>query len=164
MLSLHLSLKFIRIDFKIYEMTTSTKSETGKKTGGFYKFLVIFTVLAVIGTMATAIVLMFTSFGFGTGEFNQDRLLLSTYLMYGVAGSIPLILMPSLFLWMFSKRKTIMKNVKTSFRTRGIGPFAASFQHPGVKNARFCEYCGYEVRTGERECPECSGPVRKIDI
>ena len=145
-------------------MTTSTTSKSSKKKDSFFKFLLIFIVLAIIGTLATALVIMFTSFGFGGEDFNLDRLMLSTYLMYGVAGSIPLILMPSLFLWMFSKRKTIMKNVKTSFRTRGIGPFAASFQHPGVKNARFCEYCGYEVRTGERECPECSGPVRKIDI
>ena len=27
---------------------------------------------------------------------------------------------------------------------------------------RFCEYCGFEVRTGERECPECGGPVRTL--
>ncbi|MHA2256181.1 MAG: hypothetical protein ACXAAM_08920 [Candidatus Heimdallarchaeaceae archaeon] len=145
-------------------MTTSTKSSSGKKKDSFFKFLLIFIVLAVIGTLVAAIVIMFTSFGFGMGEFNQERLLLSTYLMYGVAGAVPVLLMPTLALWLFSKRKNIMKNVKTSFRTRGIGPYATSFQHPGAKNARFCEYCGYEVRTGERECPECSGPVRKIDI
>ena len=145
-------------------MTTSTTSKSSKKKDSFFKFLLIFIVLAIIGTLVTALVIMFTSFGFGGEEFNLDRLMLSTYLMYGVAGAVPVLLMPTLFLWLFSKRKTVMLNVRTSFQTRRIGPFAASFQHPGAKNARFCEYCGYEVRTGERECPECSGPVRKIDI
>lgn len=145
-------------------MTTTTKSETRKKPNSFFKYLAIFVGLLVIGTLVTALVLMFTSFSFNGGEFNIDRLNLSTYLLYGVAGSFPLIFMPTIFLWVFSRRKSIMNNVKISMQARGIGPFAASFQHPGVKNARFCEYCGYEVRTGERECPECSGPVRKLDI
>ena len=145
-------------------MTTSADNETAKKSGSIFKFLFIFVGLAIIGTLVTALVLMFSSFSFNGGEFDIDRLLLSTYLLYGVAGAVPLLLMPTVALWIFSKRKTLMNNIKVSMRTRGIGPFASSFQHSGVKNARFCEYCGFEVRTGERECPECSGPVRKLDI
>jgi hypothetical protein len=162
--SLHLSLNFIRMDFNIYEMTTSTKSGSGKKKGSFYKFLAIFVGLAVIGTLVTALVLMFSSFGFGGGDFDMERLQLSTYLLYGVAGSIPLLLMPTLFLWLFSRRKVIMNNVKASFQVRGIGPYASGFKFTGAKKARFCQYCGYEVRTGERECPECSGPVRNVNL
>ena len=142
-------------------MTTSTES---KKPNRFFKYLAIFAFLAVIGTLITALVMMFTSLGIFGGEFNQERLMISTYIMYGVAGSIPLVLMPSLFLWVFSKRKTIVQNMRTSFQVRGIGPYASNFKFTGVKKSRFCEYCGYEVRSGERECPECSGPVRKMDL
>lgn len=145
-------------------MTTNTKSQTSRKANSFYKFLAILAILAVIGTLIAALVMMFTSLGLGGGDFNFERMKISSYMLYGVAGAIPLILMPSLFLWIFSKRKVIMSNLKSSMKVRGIGPYAANYQHPGVNKARFCEYCGYEVRSGERECPECGGPVRKLDI
>jgi hypothetical protein len=146
-------------------MTTSTRSESGKKKGSFFKYLAIFSVILVIGTLVAAMVLMFSALNIGGGGgVNLERLQLSTYMLYGVAGAFPLILMPSLFLWIFSRRKVIMNNVKTSFQVRGIGPYAAGFQFTGAKKARFCQYCGYEVRTGERECPECGGPVRKFEL
>ena len=43
-----------------------------------------------------------------------------------------------------------------------IGPYAPGYKPSGAKNPSFCEYCGYEVHYGERECPECGGPVRTV--
>ena len=145
-------------------MTTNTEKKSSKKKDGFFKFLLIVVVLGVIATLITGLVKMFLSLGLFGGDFDTQKLLTSSYILYGAAGAIPLLLMPTLFLWVFSKRKTLMSNVKTSFKVRGIGPYASGFQFSGVKKAKFCEYCGYEVRTGERECPECGGPVRNITL
>jgi len=161
---LHLYSKFISIRDKTSKMITITSEQNTKKSNSIFKYLFIIIAIGIVGTMIFALVRMFLSFlPFGS-EMDTQKLLTSSYILYGVAGAVPLLLVPTMFLWINSRRKVIMNNVKTSFQVRGIGPYATSFQFSGAKKARFCQYCGFEVRSGERECPECSGPVRNIDL
>jgi len=129
-----------------------------KKSGSGFKFLAVFIGLLVVGGMVTALVFIFTSFGI---PMDTDRLMIGVYIMYGVAGSIPLLVMPTLFLWLFSKRKTVFSSLQ-SMKLSKIGPYAPGYKPTGAKKQRFCEYCGFQVFTGERACPECGGPVKGI--
>ena len=131
-----------------------------KKSGGGFKFVVIFLVLAEIGAMATALYFIFSSLG-GIGDTDIDRMMIGVYIFYGVAGSIPLLVMPTLFGWLFSKRKTMFSSLN-SFKLSKIGPYAPGYKPTAAKKQRFCEYCGFQVYSNERECPECGGPVRGI--
>ena len=132
-------------------------SEIKKKSGKGFRFLAIFIALLELGAIATALVFIFTSIM----STDIDRIMIGVYIIYGVAGSFPLLVMPLLFMGIFRKRKTIISSLQ-SMRISKIGPYAPGFKSSGVKKHRFCEYCGYEVRAGERECPECGGPVRDI--
>ena len=132
--------------------------DTKKKSGGGFKFLAIFIALVVIGGIVTALVFIFTSLGF---PVDTDRLMIGVYIMYGVAGSIPLLVMPTLFGWLFSKRKTVFSSLQ-SMKLSKIGPYAPGYKPSAAKKQRFCEYCGFQVYSNERECPECGGPVRGI--
>jgi hypothetical protein len=139
-----------------------TSKSTDKKGKGFKFALILFGILEVGGIIA-AFVLIFSSFaGIGSGgSIDLNRMWNGIYIIFGVTGALPLIGMPLLFSYASTKRKTITSAVE-SMRTKLIGPFDPNYTSSGVKNPRFCEYCGFEVRTGERECPECGGPVRTL--
>ena len=64
--------------------------ETKSKGVGVFKYILIFEVLALIGLLIAALVMMFTNFD------NIDRLMIGVYMMYGVAGFVPVIIMPTL--------------------------------------------------------------------
>ena len=130
-----------------------------KKSGGGFKFVVIFLVLAELGAVATALYFIFSSLGQMPSD--TDRMMIGVYILYGVAGSIPLLVMPTLFGLFFSKRKTMFSSLQ-SFKLSKIGPYAPGYKPTAAKKQRFCEYCGFQVYSNERECPECGGPVRGI--
>ncbi len=132
--------------------------DTKKKSGSGFKYLAILVGLMIIGGIVTALVFIFTSLGMDT---DIDRLMIGVYIMYGVAGSIPLLVMPTLFGWLFSKRKTMVSSLQ-SFKLSKIGPYAPGYKPTTAKKQRFCDYCGFQVYSNERECPECGGPVRGI--
>lgn len=139
-----------------------TSNSTEKKGKGFKYAAILFGLLEVGGIIA-GLVFIFMSFGdIGSGGgVDLDKLWIGNYILFGVAGALPLIGVPIMFAFISSRRKTITSAV-TNMRKNLIGPFAPNYTSSGVKKPRFCEYCGFEVRTGERECPECGGPVRTL--
>ncbi|MFW9851600.1 MAG: zinc ribbon domain-containing protein [Candidatus Thorarchaeota archaeon] len=139
----------------------SSKSTENTRKG--FKFALILFGILEIGGVITGLVFIFSSFadiGSG-GGVDLDKMWIGNYILFGVAGALPLLGMPILFAFVNSKRKTIASAV-TNMRKNLIGPFAPDYTASGIKKPRFCEYCGFEVRTGERECPECGGPVRTL--
>ena len=133
-------------------MSTETKKR------GFKPFIITIAIeiLIFIGVLVTALVFIFTGF------YDNERLMTGVYMLYGVTGFIPLILMPTVFIMLFRRRNVMFTSLKT-FKMSKIGPYAPGYKPSGAKNPRFCEYCGYEVLYRERECPECGGPVRTIN-
>ncbi len=140
-------------------MTSKSTEKTGK---GFKFALILFGVLEVGGVIA-GLVFIFMSFaGIGDGGgVDLDMMWIGNYILFGAAGALPLLGMPILFAFVSSRRKTIASAV-TNMRKNLVGPFAPNYTSSGTKKPRFCEYCGFEVRTGERECPECGGPIRTL--
>jgi len=131
--------------------------ETKKKKGGV-KYLIIFNVLIFIGGLVTGLVFIFTSI---FPDFDLDRLWTGNYIIFGTIGFMMFILMPAMVISLFRRRKTTFSSLQ-SMKFSQIGPYAPGYKPSGIKKPRFCEYCGYEVKTGERECPECGGPVKSI--
>lgn len=131
--------------------------ETKKKKGGV-KFLIIFNVLIFIGGIVTGLIFIFTSI---FPDFDLDRLWTGNYIIFGTVGFMMFILMPTMVISLFRRRKSTFSSLQ-SMKLSQIGPYALGYKPSGVKKHRFCEYCGYEVKTGERECPECGGPIRSI--
>ena len=136
----------------------STK-EDAKKTGKGWKRLVITITVLLIGTLFTGLGIMLSATFIY--PMNMDRFWLGIGLLGGAGGAFPLILVPLLMIWLFRKRTNIFSTVQ-SFKLSKIGPYAPGYKPSGVKKPRFCEYCGYEVVAGERECPECGGPTKSI--
>ncbi len=134
-------------------MSTETKEKKGFKP---FVFIIVLELLIFIGGMVTALVFIFTGFG------DTERLMTGVYMIYGVAGFVPVILMPTVFIMVFRRRKVMFSSL-SSFKLSKIGPYAPGYISSGTKNPRFCEYCGFEVIYGERECPECGGPVKTIN-
>ena len=136
----------------------STTEETKKKGKGWKKVLFLFGIIE-IGGMITALVFIIIAL---TGsETSTDLLWTGFYILWGVGGSFPIIFVPLMFTIFIRRRNTLFSTVQ-SFKLSQIGPYAPGYKPSGVKNPRFCEYCGYEVLAGERECTECGGPIKNI--
>lgn len=131
--------------------------ETKKKKGGF-KYLIILSVLIFFGGIITGLVFIFTSI---FPDFDLDKMWTGNYILFGTIGFMMFIFMPILVI-SFARRRKVVFSSLSSMKLSQIGPYAPGYKPSGVKKPRFCEYCGYEVKTGERECPECGGPVRSI--
>ncbi len=131
--------------------------ETKKKKGGV-KYIIIFNVLIFIGGIVTGLVFIFTSI---FPDFDLDKLWTGNYIIFGTIGFMMFILMPTMVISLTRRRKTVFSSLQ-SMKFSQIGPYAPGYKPSGMKKSRFCEYCGYEVKTGERECPECGGPVQSI--
>lgn len=131
--------------------------ETKKKKGGF-KYLIILSVLIFFGGIITGLVFIFTSI---FPDFDLDKMWTGNYILFGTIGFMMFIFMPILVI-SFARRRKVVFSSLSSMKLSQIGPYAPGYKPSGVKKPRFCEYCGYEVKTGERECPECGGPIRSI--
>ena len=131
--------------------------ETKKKKGGF-KYLIILSVLIFFGGIITGLVFIFTSI---FPDFDLDKMWTGNYILFGTIGFMMFIFMPILVI-SFARRRKVVFSSLSSMKLSQIGPYAPGYKPSGVKKPRCCEYCGYEVKTGERECPECGGPVRSI--
>jgi len=136
-------------------------TETKKKGIGAFKYILALEILILVGAMITAFVMIFSSI-FGDGSTDLDGMWIGIYILYAGMGFVPVVIMPTVALMFFKRRKTMFSSL-TSFKLSKIGPYAPGYKSSGVKKPRFCEYCGFEVISGERECPECSGPVKTIN-
>jgi len=122
------------------------------------KYVVIPGLFVFIGGIVTGLVFIFTSL-FPT--IDLDRLWMGNYFLFGTIGFMMFIFIPAMVIAFARKRKTVFSSLQ-SMKFSKIGPYAPGYKPSGIKKPRFCEYCGYEVKTSERECPECGGPVRSI--
>ncbi|MCE7748124.1 MAG: hypothetical protein GPJ51_06985 [Candidatus Heimdallarchaeota archaeon] len=122
------------------------------------KYVVIPGIFVFIGGIVTGLVFIFTSL-FPT--IDLDRLWTGNYILFGTIGFMMFIFMPAMVIAFARKRKTVFSSLQ-SMKFSKIGPYAPGYKPSGIKKPRFCEYCGYEVKTSERECPDCGGPVRSI--
>ncbi|MHA2358142.1 MAG: zinc ribbon domain-containing protein [Candidatus Heimdallarchaeaceae archaeon] len=133
-------------------------AEEKKKGGSGLKVFGIFSGILIVGTLLASIVMMFISLPqIGT---SMDLFWTSIWMMVGAGALFP-VLLPIFMVMSFRRRRSMISTVQ-SMRLSKIGPYAPGFKPSGAKRASFCEYCGYEVRSGERECPECGGPVKTI--
>ncbi|MCE7741452.1 MAG: zinc ribbon domain-containing protein [Candidatus Heimdallarchaeota archaeon] len=137
-------------------------TETKKKGSGAFKYILLIEMLIFVGAIIAALVIIFSSIFGEDPSTDIDRMMIGVYILYGSMGYIPFIVAPTLIL-MFTRRKNNMFSSLQSFKLSKIGPYAPGYKPSGVKKPRFCEYCGYEVILGERECPECGGPVKAIN-
>ena len=122
------------------------------------KYVVIPGIFIFIGGIVTGIVIVFTSI---FPDFDLDRLWIGNYIIFGTIGFMMFIFMPAMVISFTRRRKTVFSSLQ-SMKFSKIGPYAPGYKPSGMKKPRFCEYCGYEVKTAERECPECGGPIRSI--
>ena len=143
---------------------TNQQEDKPSKSKGFFVGLLLFG-LVEIGLLVTAFVYIF-------GEiFSPDMIDFSKYwtgfwylggFMVGLIIVLPILMIA----FIMSKRKALTKtfhnitgSVTTS--TAALAPYSASYRPTKKGNVFYCDYCGYEVRSNERECPECSGPIKR---
>lgn len=122
------------------------------------KYVAIPGIFIFIGGIVTGLVFIFTSI---FPDFDLDKMWTGNSILFGTIGFMMFIFMPILVI-SFARRRKVVFSSLSSMKLSQIGPYAPGYKPSGVKKPRFCEYCGYEVKTGERECPECGGPVRSI--
>ena len=137
-------------------------AETTKKGIGPFKYILAIELVIFLGLLITGFVLLFKTLFGPDISTDPGSIWWGLGFIYGAVGVIPLILVPTVLTMVFKRRKVMFSSIN-SFKLSKIGPYAPGYKPSGVKKPRFCEYCGYEVLTGERECPECGGPVRTID-
>ena len=138
-------------------------TETKKKGFGPFKFIIGLELLIFIGLLVTGFV--FLGMFIRNSVFFEESartIWFALGFIYGAIGMVPVIIMPTLGIMLFRKRKVMFSSLQ-SFKLSKIGPYAPGYKPSGSKKPRFCEYCGFEVMDDERECPECGGPVRTIN-
>ena len=134
-------------------MSTETKKE--KKFP--FKYIFAIEILILIAGIITAFYFIFSNI---MGDL--DQMWIGLYILWGSMGYVPVVIIPTVVLMVFKRRNSMFTSLK-NFKDSKIGPYAPGYKSSGAKKPRFCEYCGYEVLTGERECTECGGPVKTIN-
>lgn len=135
------------------------------KKGKGYKIALISFGIIEIGLIFTAIALFVSSaFSF---PVNLDRII-TGYILIAVFGFLLVIFFPILLIsFIMSKRKELTKtfhNISSSASAAtaaALAPYSASYRPSKTGKTYYCDYCGYEVKSHERECPECSGPIKR---
>ena len=142
-------------------MTIEMSTEIANKKGtGKLKYILGAELLIFLAGIITGIVFIFLNI-FSSDPFNTDLLWIGLYCIWGACGFIFFVVFPTSMVMIFRRRNSMVSSLK-SFKINLTGPYAPGYKPSGVKKPRFCEYCGYEVLTGERECTECGGPVTAI--
>ena len=143
-------------------MTIEISAEMKKKGIGNIKYLIGFELFILFGGLITGIVFIFRAIF--TSDFMPyaSSMWIGIYIMAGSMGFALLVIAPTTVIMATRRRKDMFSSLQ-SFKISAIGPYAPGYKPSGVKKPRFCEYCGFEVLKGERECPECGGPVKTIN-
>jgi uncharacterized membrane protein len=145
-------------------MTNQPEEDKPKKGKGFKIVLISFGIIEV-GLIFTAIALIVSSAFTFPVDFER---MITGYILIAVFGGLLVIVFPILVIsFIMSKRKEITKtfhNISSSASTAtaaALAPYSASYRPSKTGKTYYCDYCGYEVKSHERECPECSGPIKR---
>ncbi|MHA1200189.1 MAG: hypothetical protein ACTSQF_12760 [Candidatus Heimdallarchaeaceae archaeon] len=143
---------------------TSQSEEKPKKRKGFKIILILFVIIE-IGLIATGLSFIIRSFAIFPN--NIDMFFTGMIFIWICIGSV-IIFFPILIIsFIMSKRKELTKtfhNISSTASTAtaaALAPYSASYRPSKTGKVYYCDYCGYEVKSHERECPECSGPIKR---
>ncbi len=143
----------------------TNQSETKPKKGNGFKIALILLGLLEIGLIITAFTFIFSTIFEYPLDFDK---LVTGYIFLGIFVGVLIIVFPILMIsFIMSRRKQITKtfhNISKSTSTAtaaALAPYSASYRPSKSGKVYYCNYCGYEVKSHERECPECSGPIKR---
>ncbi|MHA1419739.1 MAG: hypothetical protein ACTSVO_09765 [Candidatus Heimdallarchaeaceae archaeon] len=143
---------------------TNQSEEKPKKRYGFKIILFLFGIIE-IGLIVTAITFIVSA----TADFPLDfDKMITGYILIAAFGGLLVIFFPILIIsFVMSKRKELTKtfhNISSSVSSASaaaLAPYTASYRPSKSGKVYYCDYCGYEVKSHERECPECGGPIKR---
>ncbi len=142
----------------------TNQSEEKPKKGKGFKIVIILFAIIEIGLIATGLTYIIRSFAMFPN--NLDMFFTGMIFIWVFIGSI-IIFFPILIIsFVMSKRKSLTKtfhNISSSVgaSAAALAPYSASYRPSKSGKIYYCDYCGYEVKSHERECPECSGPIKR---
>ena len=143
---------------------TNQSNEKPKKGKGFKIVTILFAIIE-ISLIATGLTYIIRSFAMFPN--NLDMFFTGMIFIWVFIGSI-IIFFPILIIsFVMSKRKELTKtfhNISSSASTAtaaALAPYSASYRPSRSGKVYYCNYSGYEVKSHERECPECSGPIKR---
>ena len=136
-------------------------SKEKRRDSGF-KFLAIFVGFLVVGSVIAGIVVMMLGLNFWNPlEMNLDLFWIGIYILFGASGLAILGLPAVMCGWLNKRRGIIAETMKTVEKNIKDIPYPTFSQALKAKRRDYCEYCGFEVYSKERECPECGGPIKR---
>ena len=140
----------------------SEQEEKKSRKGSFFKIIAIIIVLGDISLLVIGLVKIFR----GIAEPNIDlkfELISSGMIFIWIFAGVLVILLPIIvILFILSRAKSFTKTFNNIPRSSpNMDAYSASYRPSKRGNAYYCDYCGYEVKSHERECPECSGPIKR---
>ena len=144
-------------------MTSQQEEDKPKKGSGFKVVLILFGIIE-IGLIITAFTFIFSSIFDYPIDFDR---MITGYIFLGIFIGLLIIVFPILMIsFIMSKRKSLTKTFhnisgSVSASAAALAPYSASYRPTKSGKVYYCNYCGYEVRSHERECPECSGPIKR---
>ncbi|MBY9000639.1 MAG: hypothetical protein KGD64_06980 [Candidatus Heimdallarchaeota archaeon] len=145
---------------------TSQEGEDQPKKGSVFKVILILFGIIEIGLITAALSFIIGASLSADPWIDLDQLFTGYILMGIFAGSLIIVFPILIISFIASKRKAITKtfhNITSSVTSSAadLAPYSASYRPSKSGQVYYCDYCGYEVRSQERECPECSGPIQK---
>ncbi len=140
----------------------SEQEEKKSRKGSFFKIIAIIIVLGDISLLVIGLVKIFR----GIAEPNIDlkfELISSGMIFIWIFAGVLVILLPIIvILFILSRAKSFTKTFNNIPRSSpNMDAYSASYRPSKRGNVYYCDYCGYEVKSHERECPECSGPIKR---
>ncbi len=140
----------------------SEQEEKKSKKGSLFKIIAIILVLGDVSLLIIGLVKIFS----GIAEPNIDlkfELINSGMIFIWAFGGVLIILIPALTItFILSRAKSFTKTFNNIPRSSpNMDAYSASYRPSKRGNIYYCDYCGYEVKSHERECPECSGPIKR---
>ena len=143
----------------------TNQSETKPKKSNGFKIALILLGIIEIGLIITAFTIIFSTIFDSPIDFDR---LITGYIFLGIFVGVLIIVFPILMIsFVMSRRKQITKtfhNISSSASTAtaaALAPYSASYRPSKSGKTYYCDYCGYEVKSHERECPECGGPIKR---
>ena len=145
-------------------MTNQQEEDKPKKGTGFKVALILFGIIE-IGLIITAITFIVSA----AIDFPVDfERMITGYILIAIFGGLLITFFPILMIsFIMSRRKSLTKtfhNISSSVSSASaaaLAPYSASYRPSKSGTVYYCNYCGYEVKSHERECPKCSGPIKR---
>ncbi|MHA1667830.1 MAG: hypothetical protein ACTSUR_04150 [Candidatus Heimdallarchaeaceae archaeon] len=135
------------------------EQQKSHNTKGFVAGIILI-ITVVLSCFVVGFVFIFRGLNIGTPFVDLQTLQIGTYIIYGGVGSL-ILLFPIMILLMINRRKRIMFRTMQELGSPLNQPYPTTSQALRAKRTYYCQYCGFEVRPGERKCPECGGPIKK---